>query len=416
MRLLIVSHTAHYQANGRWVGWGPTVRELGYLAELFSETVHIAPAYSGQPPSSALPYASDRLRLRPVAPTGGTKMAAKLGILRAYPDYAAAIREELEQADAVHVRCPANISLLALWMLGRRELPAYRWVKYAGNWSPQGDEAWSYTLQRRWLATNRHRGVVTINGRWPDQPAHIYSFLNPSLTDAEVAQGAAVAANKRLELPVELLFVGALNDAKGVERVLQIAQVLQERHLPYRLKLVGDGPDRPRYEQWVSDWGLHPVIFQGWVPRDEVPAHLADAHFILLPSMSSEGWPKVLSEAMAFGAVPITSNISSIPQILAEAQTGKAFAAEDIDGMAGAILDYVNNNSTWLAASQAGVAAARQFTFGSYQEAVSKIFAKAWGVQLPGRGESTNKSQPQIPTHVKPVSTDDGTRFTNGQW
>ena len=58
MRLLIVSHTPHYRRDGRIVGWGPTVRELDYLAEMFAEIVHVAPVYDEPPPDSALSYAS----------------------------------------------------------------------------------------------------------------------------------------------------------------------------------------------------------------------------------------------------------------------------------------------------------------------------------------------------------------------
>ena len=117
MRLLIVSHTPHYYSAEGVVGWGPTVRELDYLAALFDEVTHVAVGYPGQPPASALSYAAPNLRVRLVAPAGGDSWRDKLGILTAYPTYARVLREEISRADAVHVRCPANISLLALWLL-----------------------------------------------------------------------------------------------------------------------------------------------------------------------------------------------------------------------------------------------------------------------------------------------------------
>jgi glycosyltransferase involved in cell wall biosynthesis len=382
MRLLIVSHTPHYQRDGRLVGWGPTVRELDYLAEMFDEVTHVAPVYDERSPDSALAYTSPRIRLRPVAPAGGESWVAKAGILTAYPRYAGVIREEMGRADAVHVRCPANISLLALLLLGRAKEPPYRWVKYAGNWRPEGDEPWSYGLQRRRLIENKHRGVVTVNGRWPGQPPHVHSFHNPCLTDDEAAQGEAVVGGKRLKLPVELLFVGALNEGKGVGRVLRIAQTLQAQGISFRLRLLGDGPDRSRYEAWVRENRLRGVTFLGWVPRAEVSDYYAAAHFILLPSRS-EGWPKVLSEAMAFGAVPVAAAVSSIPQILSETEAGVALPPDDVEGMAAAIAHFVADPASWLEASRAGVAAARQFTYRAYQTAVAELFARAWGVALP---------------------------------
>ena len=381
MRLLVISHTPHYLGTDRYCGWGPTVRELDHLAELFSDVTHIAPVYPDPPPSSALAYGSSRIRLRPVEPAGGQTPWAKAGILATYPQYARAIGEELRHADVVHVRCPANISLLALWLLSIDKRPAYRWVKYAGNWQPDGREPRSYRLQRRWLAGNRHRGLVTVNGRWPDQPPHIHSFHNPCLTDEEVDAGRAAAIAKPLTSPIELLFAGALNEGKGAGRVLQVARELQHCGVGFRLVMLGDGSDRPRYEAWTRENGLDGVTFAGWVPRADVSRYYAAAHFILLPSRS-EGWPKVLGEAMAFGAVPVAAAVSGIPQILAESRAGVALPPDDIAGMAAAIVRYLDDPGLWLEASRAGVAMAPRFTYRAYQSAVAELFSRAWGVIL----------------------------------
>jgi glycosyltransferase involved in cell wall biosynthesis len=393
MRLLVVSHTPHYRQNGHYVGWGPTVRELDFLAQLFDEVVHVAPVYREPPPSSALPYSpASRIQFRPIPPAGGPNLIEKLSILRAYPRYAAAIRAEMQKVDAIHVRCPANISLLALLLLRQARQPLYRWVKYAGNWQPDGGEPWSYRLQRRWLTENRHHGVVTVNGVWPYQPSHIFSFFNPCLTDEEIEEGSAGAATKELTLPIELLFVGALNEGKGVSQVLRMAQLLQARNIPYRLRLLGDGPDRPGYEAWSRRQGLEGVNFLGWVPRTEMASYYSQAHFILLPSRS-EGWPKVLSEAMAYGTVPVAAAVSSIPQILGATRAGVSFAPDDISGMASAIADFIEEPASWKRASRAGVVAARQFTYRSYQDAVRNVFTREWGVQLATLPENNTLGQ-----------------------
>lgn len=381
MRLLIISHTAHYRTPHGLTSWGPTARELDYLAVLFDHVVHVAPVYDDPSPASALPYTTSGIRVRGVQPAGGRTLGSKAGILLAYPQYARVIREEMAQADVVHVRCPANISLLTLGLLRVVKEPAYRWVKYAGNWQPEGHEPWSYGLQRRWLQDNVHHGVVTINGRWPRQPEHVYSFLNPCLTDVELAEGAVAAGDKWLGSRIELLFVGALNEWKGVSRVLAVAQQLQAAGVPYRLRLAGDGPDRPRYEAWVSEQGLTSVEFLGWVQRSRMPDYYSLAHFILLPSQS-EGWPKVLSEAMAYGVVPIAGAVSSIPQILGSTGAGVTFAPGDIRGMSDAIQHYAQDPASWTAASRAGTVAAQQFSYRTYQQAVTDLFARAWGLRL----------------------------------
>ncbi len=384
MRLLIISNMAHYLKDDRVVGWGPTAQEISHLASLFDGVRHIACMHRGPAPASALPYTSDRVTLVPLPPAGGRRAMDKLGILRQTGLYVRTILAELPRADVVHVRCPANIPLLATAILSCVRAPRYRWIKYAGNWRPDGREAWSYTLQRWLLERNAHRGVVTVNGRWPGQPGHVYSFLNPSLAESEVAAARASASGKELSAPYYLLYAGAVNRAKGVGRVLRIAQELRRRGVPFELHVVGDGPERAGFEAWARDAGLgSAVTFHGWLPRPALAEYYARAHFFVFPSSSSEGWPKVLSEAMAYGAVPITSAISSIPQILADIGAGRALPPDDTGAYADAILHYTEHRDSWRAESRAGQAAATKFTYEHYLAAVSRMFRQAWGVSLP---------------------------------
>ena len=177
MRLLIISHTAHYRNGHGFVGWGPTIREVDYLAKIFDEVIHVAPVHPGPPPDTSLPYQSSRVRVRPVPPSGGNAPSDKFGILAKTPIYVRTVMEELKHVDVVHVRCPANISLITLLLLAMKKRPTIRWIKYAGNWNPKNPEAWSYTFQRWWLNRGFSRGVITVNGEWPGQPGYVRSFL-----------------------------------------------------------------------------------------------------------------------------------------------------------------------------------------------------------------------------------------------
>jgi glycosyltransferase involved in cell wall biosynthesis len=392
MRLLIVSHTAHYERDGAIVGWGPTVREIGHLSRLFDEVVHVAPLHDGPAPASSLPYAGDRVRLRAVSSAGGPGIRSKLGILASIPEYVAAISAECRRADAVHVRCPANIALVACVLLALRRRPRPRWLKYAGNWRPAGPEAWSYTLQRWWLGRGLSGGLVTVNGHWPGQRPHVRSFLNPCLTAAEIVAAGAAAHTKRLDSPIHLLFVGALNRPKGVGRALEILSRLRRAGLDATLDLVGDGPDRPAFEHKAEELGVAgAATFRGWLPRTDLGPVYERAHILLHPSSSSEGWPKVLSEAMAYGVVPVAGAVSSIPEVLHATGAGMAVPPDDLDGFAAAIGDLAANPERWLRASRAGSESAAAFTYDAYLEAVQKLFGEMGAEQrgqVPG-GERT---------------------------
>ena len=256
MKLAVISHTSHYRDGQRLSGWGPTVREIDHLATLFDEVVHVAPVFESAAPASALPYEAENVRVVPVPPAGGTSWRSKLGILQAVPAWVRAIRSELDECDVVHVRCPANISLVALCLLISRRRPSRRWVKYAGNWRPSTRESWSYGLQR-WILRHRWtRALVTVNGEWPSDPSHVRPFLNPCLTVREVQDGAEAAARKELREPVRLLFVGRLEERKGAGRVLEIAAGLKSGAFALVSRSSATDPSRGAFEARAASMSL----------------------------------------------------------------------------------------------------------------------------------------------------------------
>lgn len=370
MRLLIISNMAHYYQDGQVVGHGPTAREISHLGQLFEQITHIGCLYRGPASDLFLPYETENIRFVPVPPAGGSSLREKLGIAAYIPVYLRAILRELPRADVVHIRAPANIALIAMVLLTLVRHPKRRWIKYAGNWKPDGPDAWSYRFQRWWLRRGWHRGLVTVNGEWPDSPPFVRAFLNPCLTDEQLAQGEQAAAEKQLTDPMRIVFVGRIEAAKGVGRILDVAERLAQAGVAFEIDLIGDGPQRAAFEARVRENGLSAAVhFHGWRERDQLDAFYARAHFILFPSRG-EGWPKVLSEAMAYGAVPLASDVSSIPQILAHYATGQTFDANDSAGFAGALRNYLEHSEQWKTEAQNSVRAARDFSYANYLRAV----------------------------------------------
>jgi len=369
MRLLIISDTPHHVGNdGLPVGFGSTVREYDQLATLFDHVVHIAPLSPGAAPANECAYASPRVELRPITPAGGG-LAAKLGVIRQIPRWVQVIRAELREADAVHVRCPANVCLIALMVLALRRRPRIRWIQYAVDWSGPAGEALSYRAQRWLLRHNASRALVTVNGSWPRQPSHVHTFDNPVLTSDELVAAREAASRKPGADPLRILFAGRLTPSKGPIRVLAIADRLHRRGVRFHLELAGDGSERQTCEAFVSERGLSDVVtFHGWLDRAALDRLYTDAHVLALPSRG-EGFPRVAAEAMAHGVVPVLGDCSCVPQVLAEVAAGVALPPDDVDAFVDAISDLLDT-SRWRQQSTAAVAAAPRFTYDRFLDAI----------------------------------------------
>ncbi len=373
-KLVIISHTPHFLREGVVVGWAATVKEIDMLSQLFDQVVHIAPLHiNEEAPASSAIYESTKVQLRAVSPSGGKSVGEKLGILTCIPEYWKAIQTEIQDAKVVHVRCPASISLIALIFLAFMRKSAVRWFKFAGNWKPIGKDPWSYRFQRWFLRHSFHGGVVTVNGNWPDQPEFIYPFPNPCLTAEELARAKEIVSTKRLTDPIRLVYAGSVRQEKGVGRCLKILDILHKNNIPAFLDVVGDGPERKAFEDLADTLGVADMVrFHGWLPRKQLPIIYAEGHVLLFPS-SSEGWPKVLSEAMAYGMVPVASNVSSIPQYLEMYQCGVALVPDDLEGFAAAITHYRNYPEKWREHSFNGMKAAHFFSYENYLAKVTEL-------------------------------------------
>src|SRR5690606_14702914 len=119
--------------------------------------------------------------------------------------------------------------------------------------------------------------------------------------------------------------------------------------VPVRLDLVGDGEERPDFERRARALGIDGAVrFHGWLPRAEINPIYAVAHCMLLPSRS-EGWPKVLREAMAFGVVPVASAVGSLPPPLAEIGAGAALPPADVEAFVERLAGYWRDPAAWAA-------------------------------------------------------------------
>jgi len=318
LKLAIISHTEHFHdAQGCIVGWGPTVRELNHLLGVFDEIWHVAVLHKGEAPASALPYTSDRIHFIPIKPFGGSQLKDKLDILRQAPQVVRTIRHVLQGVDCWQFRAPTGIGVfLVPWLSLMVSKPG--WFKYAGNWM-QENRPPGYLIQRLWLSRMQSR-PVTINGRWPNQPAHCLSFANPCLDGSERNIGKATIKLKEYGGPLHLCFVGRLESAKGIDLLMDALAALPAKSRIACLHLVGDGPLRAYCEMKASALPFEVKLY-GFQSRHAVGHIMEACHLLILPS-KAEGFPKVIAEGANYGCVPVVSDISGIAQYVHHGITG----------------------------------------------------------------------------------------------
>lgn len=119
-----------------------------------------------------------------------------------------------------------------------------------------------------------------------------------------------------------MCFVGRVESEKGVDLIFEAFNKLSviEKDRIEMVHFVGEIKDLKFLSNLNSSSDL-PVKYHGVLGRTDVFNIFRKSHLLLLPSQS-EGFPKVVAEAMAFGCIPIVSDVSSIGQYIEHKKQG----------------------------------------------------------------------------------------------
>ena len=139
---------------------------------------------------------------------------------------------------------------------------------------------------------------------------------------------------------LRLLAVGRLVEKKGFDVLLAAAARIQS---PFRLRLVGDGPERARLAHSVGAAALNgKVELAGGRTHDELPAEYQAADLVVVPSVADrsgdrDGLPNVVLEAMASGKPVVASRVGAIAAAVEDGETGLLVPPGDPDLLSAAI-------------------------------------------------------------------------------
>lgn len=145
-----------------------------------------------------------------------------------------------------------------------------------------------------------------------------------------------LAARRRFGLPEDrrlVLGVGRLVDTKGFQHA---AAALRDLGGDSALVLVGEGPQRARIAGMLPSSRL---VFLGGLSRFEVAEAYRACDMLVLPSYH-EGWPNVVTEALASGLPVIASEVGGIPEICTNRDLSRLVPPGDETALATAIGEF----------------------------------------------------------------------------
>ena len=365
MKFLIITHVAHIASDNHYFAYSPYVREMNVWLRHVDEVIIVAPLESNYEPTAIdLKYEHQKIHFQSVA-TFDIKSVVSVLKTVLLPKIVVTLFRAMQQADHIHLRCPGNMGLLGA--LVQIVFPKKKkTAKYAGNWDPKAKQPFTYKLQR-WIISNTfltQNMQVLVYGEWENQTKNIKPFFTATYTEAEKHQfstlqkpykstksfdsaqldnddklmslraksrttensfvssslekdddSLSLRAKSRTnkiekgsyrlsETQISFLFVGTLSIGKQPLYAIQLVEKLYKNGKKVTLELYGEGVLRKELEVYILQNSLEKIVtLKGNQSKESLITAYQNSHFLLLPS-KSEGWPKVVAEAMFWGCVP----------------------------------------------------------------------------------------------------------------
>jgi len=141
-----------------------------------------------------------------------------------------------------------------------------------------------------------------------------------------------------------IMAIGRITREKGFQVALEALRDLVDHRLKVKLMIVGSGGYLSKLMNMTEQFGLKPhVIFTGHVEHADTARYYNGADIVLNPSLTAEGSPLALLEAMSCCKPVIGSTVGGINSIVVDGENGFLFKPGNAKAISDQVQTIVNN-------------------------------------------------------------------------
>lgn len=206
----------------------------------------------------------------------------------------------------------------------------------------------------------------------------------PNAVDTNHYQQSGPVRNELKDGKLNILFVGRLEERKGVGHLIKACALVKKDFPGFRLIIAGPGVKlRYYYEMLAKSLIPDQVTFTKFVPFEELPKYYRTADIFCAPATEGESFGIVLLEAMASGTPVVATNIPGYAGVITHGKDGLLAAPQDERAIADALLKMIHDKNLRERIIETGLVTAEKYSW----ENVSRQLEKYYKSLLNGKSE-----------------------------
>lgn len=171
-----------------------------------------------------------------------------------------------------------------------------------------------------------------------------------------------------------ILFLGRLENRKGVHLLLQIFPNVLKKINNVRLIIAGDGPMRDELERTAAKLGITDhVSFEGYIDENVKPSYFASADLCVFPATHGECFGIVLVECLSSGKIPIAFANEGYGSVLENLQD-VLVENKNLTELTSRIIHFLTNDSEKKLLEKACLKEAQRFSWDQIGPQFERIY------------------------------------------
>jgi glycosyltransferase involved in cell wall biosynthesis len=382
MRLAVFSHKPCWSLTDSPSGYatdGGFPFQMRAISELFDSTILVVPCSEPVSRAGEIPLEGRKLLVAPLSAPMGRGLARKLALsfwlLRNCP----VILRELLKADAVHAAIPGDVGTIGMILAFLLRKPLF--VRHCGNWLKpvtRAEHFWRWFMEM--FAGGKQVMLATGGSSEPPSRRNIALrwIFATSLSEEELKSCHSDRKLRSLS-DAKLIIVCRQDLEKGTGVVIESLPLILETYPGVRLDVVGDGYSLDEFRSMAKRLGLNgSVVFHGKLDHAGVVGLLKQADLFCYPTRASEGFPKVVLEALACGLPVVSTRVSVLPELIG-AGGGVLLDEATATAVAKSVLSILGNSERYSEMSALASETAARYSLERWRDSIGDQLRCAWG-------------------------------------
>ncbi len=353
--------------------------QMQAISELFSETKLIVPCYKKKAEPGTTALNGHAMSVCPLPIPTGEGWRRKIAMISWFFKNGQVIFRELKQSDAVHTPIPGDIGTIGMLLAMLLRKPLF--VRHCGNWLVRrtlAERFWHWSMEQ--FAGGKNVMLATGGAQEPPSArnSNVRWIFSTSLRKAALADAAPREISDSGEL--RLVIACRQEERKGTDVVIDSLPQILKVFPKATLDVIGSGSLLNKLKEQASKLKLEgKVTFHGKLEHSGVIDLLKKAHLFCYPTAASEGFPKVVLEALASGLPVITTKVSVLPQLISSG-CGVLLDAPSADLLAKAVTEIYSDEAKYHQMSIKAVETAQQYSLEKWRDSIGESLRRAWNV------------------------------------